>query len=149
MLGGVEIGSSNAVYPALLQGLGVDRRSGSLNQKCLWLLIYLAMVALYHYHLHYCYILRLYVILCVYIYTHIMLYTESQEKPKASLLQRTAPALVWPTSDGPSGCSMPLILDLVAERIHFTLFGIILPTIKLKVHTSPTIKLKVYTSWGL
>ena len=34
---------------------------------------------------------------------------------------------------------MPLILDLVAEWIRFTLFGIILPTIKLKV----------YTSWGL
>ena len=53
-------------------------------------------------------------------------------------------------------------LGLVAEWIHFTLFGIILPTIKLKVYTFwgllnitlfgiilPTTKLKVYTFWGL
>ena len=40
-------------------------------------------------------------------------------------------------------------LILVAEWIHFTLFGVILPTTKLKVYTFwdhiPTIKLKVYT----
>ena len=32
------------------------------------------------------------------------------------------------------GLITPLII-LVAEWIHFTLFGIILPTLKLKVHT--------------
>ena len=43
------------------------------------------------------------------------------------------------TSDGGSRASEVMILSLVAEWIHFTLFGILLPTIKLKV----------YTFWGL
>ena len=60
----------------------------------------------------------------------------------SSSCRGSLPRLLQPEGTKPSGARAPANLILVAEWIHFTLFGnfgIILPTIKLKV----------YTFWGL
>ena len=65
-----------------------------------------------------------------------------QQSRSAKLLVRIPEGTLSEEHPGTPKPSKPLalsILDLVAEWIHFTLFGIILPTIKLKV----------YTFWGL
>ena len=51
-----------------------------------------------------------------------------REATKLSRLSLSSPFLVWLKQ-------FCRILYLVAEWIHFTLFGIVLPTIKLKVYT--------------
>ena len=61
-------------------------------------------------------------------------------EPKKGILEEIRKATRRRNPSGPPSAIVSLgIYFLVAERIHFTLFGIVLPTLKLKV----------YTFWGL